>query len=153
MGAGTVTGDGTNAPSIRLFNNSKGPFYLCVLDIVPGLDWSYYTVQFCFERIDSGTLVAQTSSMVAGEAVPPGLIYADLRASYPPPVYYPVLNNWNNTWVHDFCFAVLPPGWSCTWFDTTIDTNARNLGLVWEFCEAQDLDGSLAELALKLASV
>ncbi len=102
--------------TLYLYNNSTGPHVLVVRDIYP-FSSNDNVCYFAYERGFSGSVTGTIVSLYPGEALPPGQLYYEDRASAISPDYqFPLTITGNPNpqlnWNHNFPFAVIPPGWS-----------------------------------------
>lgn len=137
--------------AVMLYNNSTGRDYLTVHDVqgqLPGFNW-------CYAKARQGTLgtkYADPVPVVTGEALPSGQTFVTELASDPGADY--ILQGPQGSspaWVHPFPLAVIQPGWAFMVYDSVQENKLFGISFYFEMVPAEDLDYSLADLALKLA--
>lgn len=150
-GFASIDKDSTLMQTVSLFNDSTGPYYLAVRDffINIGTQSAVYTDLVAGAH---GTLFGRGAPIVPGEPTPPGALYTELVAAAPTPDYEVGTGVTNLVpWVHNFPYTILQPGWSLRFTANTANAQGLELSIFWQYCRAEEIDGSFADLALKLA--
>ena len=134
-----ITGTPVNLGTVGLFNNSTGRSVLVVRDITvsgPASD----TVAASYQRGQIGTTAGLQASMVANEPLQPGTINSiDTATVYAGDYVLALTAQGVFWWQHDFPFAVIEPGYSLVFQDSTA-THAIAVSLIWEAIEIDQLD-------------
>lgn len=129
VGGASLSALAANYNGISLYHNGSGQFALMVRDFSVANSASGIITGGYFQG-PLGTLSAQSSPLVTGEAAMPGQIYTQQQTTPFAPVsrIYQTGVGLQVTWNHDLPYAVLLPGWSFF-----LATGAVNIGLAAQF--------------------
>lgn len=135
----STTGTPTNRATIGLYNNSTGRSTLAVRDItISGPASDTINIQYAQGQIAS--TAGQQSALVANEAIVPGLLaWVDSTTVYSGDYIAALTAQGVFWWQHDYPFAVVQPGYSLVFQDSTA-AHAIAVSLIWEAIEIDQLD-------------
>jgi hypothetical protein len=128
----------TNSATLSLFNNSTGAHLLVVRawSVAPT---TAMQVLIASQRGPQGSAGGVVTPIVAGEAAQAGALYSlDTATALTPDWIAPVQTNWA-TWAQDFPFAIVMPGWSLSFQDSTA-AETMYLAIFWEAILPDELD-------------
>lgn len=135
----STTGTPTNRATVGLYNNSTGRSTLAVRDITisgPASD----TINIQYAQTQIATTAGQQSALVANEAIVPGLLaWVDTATVYSGDYAAALTAQGVFWWQHDYPFAVVQPGYSLVFQDSTA-AHAIAVSLIWEAIEIDQLD-------------
>lgn len=135
----STTGTPTNRATVALYNNSTGRSTLAVRDITisgPASD----TINIQFVQTQIAITAGQQAALVANEAIVPGLLaWVDTATVYSGDYVAALTAQGAFWWQHDYPFAVVQPGFSLVFQDTTA-AHAIQVSLIWEAIEIDQLD-------------
>ena len=135
----STTGTPTNRATVSLYNNAVGRSTLVVRDVtISGTASDTVAIQYAQTQI--GTTAGQQAAMVANEAIYPGLMaWVDTATTFSGDYVAALTAQGAFWWQHDFPFAVVQPGFSLVFQDTTA-AHALTVSLIWEAIEIDQLD-------------
>ena len=135
----STTGTPTNRATVSLYNNTTGRATLVVRDVtISGTASDTVAIQYAQTQI--GTTAGQQAAMVANEAIYPGLMaWVDTTTTFSGDYVAALTAQGAFWWQHDFPFAVVQPGFSLVFQDTTA-AHALTVSLIWEAIEIDQLD-------------
>jgi hypothetical protein len=134
-----TTGTPTNRATVGLYNNSTGRSTLAVRDVtISGTASDTVAIQYVQTQV--ATTAGQQAALVANEAITPGLMaWIDTATAYSGDYIAALTAQGAFWWQHDYPFAVVQPGYSLIFQDTTV-AHALTVSLIWEAIEIDQLD-------------
>jgi hypothetical protein len=135
------TGTPVNNSTVCLFNNTLGAQYLVVRDLtVNGNVSDLVAASYLLGQIGAGP--GKVSQLIPSMGVQVGIITSiDTATVYPPDYDIALSSTGTWEWEHDFPFAILEPGWSLIFQDTTV-AHGLQVSAIWESINPDELDWS-----------